>query len=301
GRYSAFQTDPGTTTGRQNQSRNPYVETKGGHGCVLHIHRQASTLVPRTIGPPAAAGPDLPGGNMKLLAFDTTAHARSLALAVDGIVIAAHTHSLRSQHSARLIPDLQGLLAAVDLAPKDLDMLVIVRGPGSFTSIRVGMTTAKTLAYSLHIPIIAVDSLETTAYALLPLYDPVCVLLDARKKEVYAACYRLQDGDPAATFGPLVLPVHEVPAAMLESHLVTGTALGPYGAVLHDLTPAARRAPEHYWLPRAEWGLRLAMHRLANDTASPVTDFSALAALTPRYLRKPDAEVNWEKKYGTKA
>lgn len=125
---------------------------------------------------------------MKILAFDTSSKALSVALVEDGDILGQVTLNIKKNHSITLMPTIDFLMAQVGLKPKDLDRIAVAKGPGSYTGLRIAVTTAKTLAYSLDIELVGVSSLQAMAKNL-ETSSLVVPLMDARRKNVYAGAY----------------------------------------------------------------------------------------------------------------
>ena len=104
--------------------------------------------------------------------------------------VAEHTLSIVKAHSSRLMPAIDQILKWADLTVHDLDACAVGIGPGSFTGIRIGVGTIKSLCYALKKPIIGVSTLEAIAYSLRYTDKLICPILDARKDEVYGAVFR---------------------------------------------------------------------------------------------------------------
>ncbi|WP_102028729.1 tRNA (adenosine(37)-N6)-threonylcarbamoyltransferase complex dimerization subunit type 1 TsaB [Salirhabdus sp. Marseille-P4669] len=127
---------------------------------------------------------------MKVLAIDTSNQTMSIALISDQKVIAEITTNVSKNHSVRLMPSIHGMLNEANVVPQDLDKIVVAIGPGSYTGVRIGVTTAKTLAWSLNIPVSTVSSLELVAYNGLYFNGLVCPFFDARRGQVYTGLYK---------------------------------------------------------------------------------------------------------------
>ena len=112
--------------------------------------------------------------------------------------------SLSAAHSERLIPYIDFLLSESSLSYGDIDLIAISIGPGSFTGLRVGLATAKGLAFSLKKPLIAVNSLMARAFPFMPLFDRVGAYLDAKRGEVFAAIFEKDNNIPLLE--PVILP-----------------------------------------------------------------------------------------------
>ncbi|WP_054752687.1 tRNA (adenosine(37)-N6)-threonylcarbamoyltransferase complex dimerization subunit type 1 TsaB [Piscibacillus salipiscarius] len=128
------------------------------------------------------------------LCIDTSNQPMSIALYKDDVMAAEMTINIKRNHSVQLMPNIEHLMNQVNLKPNELEQIVVAEGPGSFTGIRIGMTTAKTLAWSLNIPIKTVSSLELVASSLLYHNGLVSPFFDARRGNVYAGLYRVAEG-----------------------------------------------------------------------------------------------------------
>ncbi|MYB96768.1 tRNA (adenosine(37)-N6)-threonylcarbamoyltransferase complex dimerization subunit type 1 TsaB [Candidatus Poribacteria bacterium] len=126
---------------------------------------------------------------MKILGIDTSTPIGSVAL-IDGDNLAAeHTLNIVQAHSSRLMPAIDTVLKWSDITAVDLDGCAVGIGPGSFTGIRIGVATIKSLCYALEKPIVGVSTLEAVAYNLRWTNGIICPLLDARRNEVYGAIF----------------------------------------------------------------------------------------------------------------
>lgn len=131
---------------------------------------------------------------MKLLCMDTSTSVMTIALAEKGKVLGELTTLLKSNHSVRLMPALSHVMEEVGWKPADLDQIAVGVGPGSYTGVRIGVTTAKSLAWALHIPLVGVSSLQTIALGAGMWSGLVSPFLDARRGQVYTGLYRLDEG-----------------------------------------------------------------------------------------------------------
>lgn len=135
------------------------------------------------------------GRAVRILAVDTTTSSGSTALLEDGRLLGEVTGESGSTHSARLLGAVDHLLRAAALEVADLDAFAVAAGPGSFTGIRIGLSTVKALSFATGKPVVPVSSLRALALKLLrggaSLMGPV---LDAKKGEVYAAVFGAEEG-----------------------------------------------------------------------------------------------------------
>ncbi len=127
---------------------------------------------------------------MKILGVDTSTPIGSVALIDDDNVVAEHTLDIVRAHSSRLMPAIDSVLKWGDITVNDLDGCAVGIGPGSFTGIRIGVATIKSICYAVDKPIVGVSTLEAIAYNLRWSNSIICPLLDARRSETYGAIFQ---------------------------------------------------------------------------------------------------------------
>lgn len=224
---------------------------------------------------------------MLILGVDTATPVASVGLLHDGRVLAEASETTVS-HAERLLPLIQGILrqSRVDLA--QIDGIGLTIGPGAFSGLRMALATAKGLAYALSVRLAGVSTLLALAHAVTDWTGHVCVLLDARKREVYAAFFDLRaDGKIIRLSQDVVL----TPDRLLEQTptpcVFVGDGAERYAEVLRDrYGPAARLVPLATLRPRAGIVACLAWRRFQRG------DFDDATQLVPRYIRRSDAERN---------
>ncbi|KIL72359.1 tRNA (adenosine(37)-N6)-threonylcarbamoyltransferase complex dimerization subunit type 1 TsaB [Bacillus badius] len=131
---------------------------------------------------------------MKVLAIDTSTYTLGISLLDGEQVIGEYITNLKKNHSLRVMPAIDTLMKECEVKPADLDKIVVAKGPGSYTGVRIGVTIAKTLAWSLNIPLSGVSSLALLAASarLYPSY--ISPVFDARRGRVYTGLYRFEEG-----------------------------------------------------------------------------------------------------------
>jgi tRNA threonylcarbamoyladenosine biosynthesis protein TsaB len=131
---------------------------------------------------------------MKILAIETSTMLGGIAIMDDlsGLIAEARIN-VKSTHSERLMTELDHLLKQTGLKISDFDIFAVSTGPGSFTGLRIGLSTVKGFSYSTGKPIVSVPTLEALAWNFPYCIYPVCTMLDARKREVYAALFKWED------------------------------------------------------------------------------------------------------------
>lgn len=217
---------------------------------------------------------------MLLLALDTATEKGSLALMAEDRVLMEYSLDSHNAYLTCLMPGVAALLNKCGKDVADLTAVAVSTGPGNFTGLRIGLATAKTLAWSLNCPLVPVSTLEVLAARFPGSPDPIGVLMDAKRGEVFWGLFRCPEDRPQVLEGPLRLPVSELPARLRPPLLLTGPGLDAHRETLARLLP-----PEIAWAPpesrepRASTLAHLARHHLKLGlTANP-------AQLVPTYLR----------------
>ncbi|RLP97549.1 tRNA (adenosine(37)-N6)-threonylcarbamoyltransferase complex dimerization subunit type 1 TsaB [Geobacillus stearothermophilus] len=131
---------------------------------------------------------------MKILGIDTSNMPLGIAVADGDVIKGEFITSVKRDHSVRTMPAIESLLRQCGMAPNELDLVVVAKGPGSYTGVRIGVTIAKTLAWSLGIPIAGVSSLEVLAANGRYFPGLLVPLFDARRGQIYTGLYRYEDG-----------------------------------------------------------------------------------------------------------
>ncbi len=227
----------------------------------------------------------------RLLLINTATGAGSVALTFGESLVGELLLNLKSTHSDRLLPVIKQLLDDTGTALAGLDAIAVVVGPGAFTGLRVGVATAKGLALAVGKPLIGVSSLQALACQVPCTSLPVCVLLDARKQEVYAGLFQWQEGEPRPVAPERVIP----PGRLLDEFNGDVLFLGD-GAVAYRTLIEERLGPRAHFAP---W----VCHVLRAGSAAPLAlaAFQAGHGVAPRellpvYIRASEAEIQWAAK-----
>jgi len=228
---------------------------------------------------------------MFLLGIETSTKTGSVAIVSDDCVIAQYSLNIELTHSERLMATVDRVLKDTGLAVAGLDGFAVAIGPGSFTGLRIGISTVKGLAFATGKPVAAVPTLQALAWNLPFAGYPVCPLLDARKKEVYAALYNNDGSVPVQKMTETVIPLSQLAGLVAGTTVFTGEGSYLYREEIEKIfSKRALFAPRSAILPSAAAvaEIGLAMFRSGN--------LSNLDVLAPKYIRRPEAEVAWEKR-----
>ena len=133
---------------------------------------------------------------MNILAFESTAKPASVALISDGALVSQYTQISGLTHSRTLLPMSEDLLKNAEFKLDDIDVFAVAHGPGSFTGVRIGVSTVKGLAWASGKKCVGVSTLEALAYNGLAAGGLVCPVMDARRSQVYNAVFEIRDGVP---------------------------------------------------------------------------------------------------------
>ena len=133
---------------------------------------------------------------MLTLAFESSAKAASVALVGDGKLISQYSQCSGLTHSRTLLPMAEDLLKNAELSLDRVELFAVAQGPGSFTGIRIGVSTVKGLAWASNKPCVGVSTLEAMAWHGLAAGGYICPVMDARRSQVYNALFKIEAGRP---------------------------------------------------------------------------------------------------------
>ncbi|MEH7114480.1 tRNA (adenosine(37)-N6)-threonylcarbamoyltransferase complex dimerization subunit type 1 TsaB [Neobacillus niacini] len=225
---------------------------------------------------------------MTILSIDTSNYALGVALIEDNQVLGEYITNLKKNHSVRIMPAIHTLMKDCERAPSDLTKVVVAKGPGSYTGVRIGVTIAKTLAWSLKIPLVGVSSLEILASGIGRYFDGyISPLFDARRGQVYTGLFRYQSGVLESIKEDRLVMINDWASTLKELDkpvLFVGNDLPLHQAVLEDtLSSQAVFAAITEHNPRPSELALLGSVKQAEDIHSFV----------PNYIRLAEAETKW--------
>ena len=220
------------------------------------------------------------------LAIDTSTAIASLALSVKGEVQAELTWHAGRSHTTELMPNIVHLLHLAKVEIKDMEGLIVAKGPGSFTGVRVGVSTAKGLCFALGVPLVGISTLEVEAFAHAATSLPVCPILGAGRGEIAAALFQMQGEKWARLSAEHITNVGDLCSEIKDRTIFCGEIPPEVAQSLKQrLGSKAIILQGGASLRRAGFLAELGWRRLE------AKDFDDLATLQPLYLRKPAVTI----------
>lgn len=224
---------------------------------------------------------------MRILAFETSARAASVALVEGGRLVGEYYQNCGQTHSRTLMKMAENLLENCGLSPQDVQAVACASGPGSFTGVRIGVAAAKGFAWGAEKPCVGVSTLAAMAQQAASFEGIVCCAMDARRQQVYNALFSCEGGVLRRMTEDRAISLEELAQELKKLEkpkIVVGDgAQLCYNTIVQDV-PGLILAPEHTTMQRAS-GVALCAGELLDGGG----DFSG-AALTSNYLRLSQAE-----------
>lgn len=224
---------------------------------------------------------------MKILAIDTSGPICGVSVYADGAILCEYAVFNKMTHSANLLPMIDAALSSAGKTLQDMDRIACVVGPGSFTGVRIGVSTVKGLAHGAGKPCVPVDALEAMAAGIHSFDGIVCPIQDARAGQVYGAAFRMQNGilQRLLPDEPIALTAFvEKLKALGERFLFLGDGMPVHRKALQDLLGDAA-----CFAPAQQAYLRPASVAVLAANAETALNYYDLM---PLYLRAPNAEMN---------
>jgi tRNA threonylcarbamoyladenosine biosynthesis protein TsaB len=225
---------------------------------------------------------------MRVLAIDTSTMFGGVAVMDDlsGLIVEVRLN-VKSTYSERLMTTVDYALKKSGYKLSDIDFFAVSTGPGSFTGLRIGLSTVKGFAYATGKPIVSVPTLEALAYNFPFCLYPVCTLLDARKKEVYAALFKWEDEGFIRLISEDSIRIDRfLERLSVEKAVFTGDGAILYrDKILSILNKRAFFAPPDKMLPSPAHVASIGMKKALNG------EFSEPISLIPSYIRRSEAEL----------
>jgi tRNA threonylcarbamoyladenosine biosynthesis protein TsaB len=220
---------------------------------------------------------------MIVLAVDTSTSSCSVALLEDGGLLAEVTYTSGKTHSRHLMTLVQSLLIRCDKAPEDIEGIAVTKGPGTFTGLRIGLSTVKGLAAGIQVPVVGIGSLAALAYPLRCCERQIVPMIDARRGEVYHATYQVGASLSSADAQIAASAPDAILERLSRNSVLVGTGALCYRK-LFEAVGLQLADPVHHIIRASSVGL-LAMERFRQK------DVDVNETLIPDYIRKSDAQL----------
>ncbi len=231
---------------------------------------------------------------MKILAIDSSGLVASVALVTEDTVLAEYSTNFKKTHSQTLLPMVDELMRMTGMEGSELDAIAVTNGPGSYTGLRIGSSTAKGLGLAWDKPIIPVPTVDMLAANYAGYAGLICPIMDARRGQVYSGLYRFSGNE--------MIVVEPQSCTMLSDMIEKVNALGEHVVFLGDGVPVHKDTiAKEVTVPY----LLAPMHRLSQNAASlgflAVKLFGegktvSAMELVPEYLRLCQAEREREER-----
>ncbi len=234
---------------------------------------------------------------MSILAIDTSTQVSSVAVASAGRLEAEVTMQAKMTHSETLMPHIQEALTMASVKKEELEGIAVSMGPGSFTGLRIGLATAKAIAYALHIPLIGVPTLQAMAFHFPVSGLQLLPLMDAQKGNSYVERYTWEHGRLIRKSEVRILSLAELmewASELPDTVILLGDVVGKRIEGKVRLPMNVTLAPPHLRMPRAANVAACGFRLLENGITGNLMD------MEPVYIRRSEAEVLWEKRHEAK-
>ena len=224
---------------------------------------------------------------MTILAIDTSNYALGVALLENDQVLGEYITNLKKNHSVRIMPAIQTLMKDCERVPADLTKIVVAKGPGSYTGVRIGVTIAKTLAWTLNLPLVGISSLEVIVGTGRHFDGLVSPIVDARRGQAYTGLFQFTNSNPVPVEQDQLVMVADWAEKLKETSkqiLFIGNDLQIHRAAIADILGSQAEfaaLTEHN--PRPSELALLGGDKQGEDIHSFV----------PNYIRLAEAEAKW--------
>ncbi len=228
--------------------------------------------------------------DMNILALETSTAYESIALSSNGQIIADVTTKAKRTHSERLLPTVENLLAQTDMKLENISAIALSIGPGSFTGLRIGLSTAKGLCFGLKIPLYVTSTLRSLANNTSAVSENICALMDAGRKEYYFAVY---SSDLAEIHAPAFAKLEQIMKIVDTETLIIGPVKSKIKQALFDTDAILNFARDIDCFPKATSLIDI----IENNKGCDIYEVDNISKVEPLYVRKSAAEENFKVKH----
>lgn len=227
--------------------------------------------------------------NARILALETSGQTGSVALGTPTGAIASEQLPVDVRHAGELMPAVQRLLTNQGWTADSLTDVFISIGPGSFTGLRIAVSVARTLAWSVGARIVTVPTMHVlarNALAASPRPAHVAMIVDAKRSQVYTACYKIEGDNCVEVFPACLAEPREFLSRCPQPVAVLGEGIPRHGNAI--AAAGAIVLPEALWPGQAENVLAIGLEMARANQFTPARE------LVPLYIRRPEMEERWE-------
>lgn len=221
---------------------------------------------------------------MIVLGIETSASRGGIALVRDGQMLGERVFEEGLVHGREIAPAIKHVTDEAGVSLKSLDLIAVDTGPGSYTGVRIGVASAKTLAWALETKLAAVLSLDALAEAAKQLGPVIIPVLDARRGQVYTAAYEVKSNEASRISGPAITGLDDFVRTLPAPAVLLGDAIERFPDRF-PVRDGITHAPKEYWIPGARIIAELGRR------AAERGEFADSVSLQPLYLRPSEAEL----------
>lgn len=232
---------------------------------------------------------------MNILSIDTSSSNCTVAVVREFETLGEISINFNLQHSVLLMPLVEELLEKLHMAPVDLSAITVSKGPGSFTGLRIGLAAAKGMALALEIPIYAADALAVLAYGAFGYQGLIIPMVDALRNGYYTGFYTFSEGKLVTIMEPAILTLDEVMDKVADETkeiMIMGDIISKIPGEELQTRKNIILAPQNLNIPKASTLPYLLRDKIESEEKEDIY------SLVPLYMRKSQAEYEYEKKQG---
>lgn len=231
---------------------------------------------------------------MRVLGIDTSSIVATCAIMDDDKLVGEYILNHKRTHSQKIMPIVKEILSSCDLAVDDIDVFAVSSGPGSFTGLRIGVTTVKSLAHVTDKPVVGVSTLDALAYNLPYCEGLIVPMMDARRDRVFTGIYKWVDGELTIVHRPTAIEVEKLMEILKDKNervVFNGDGTLVYREeIVNSLGNRAIFSPKSSNMARASSVAELALLRAREGKLESYME------LTPEYLRKSQAQREYDER-----
>lgn len=229
---------------------------------------------------------------MIVLSMDSSSLVTTVALLRDEHLLGEFTLNFKREHSVILMEKIEMLLNDCNIDISEVDGFVVSKGPGSFTGLRIGMSTVKGLSMGSNKPYVSISSLDALAYSLINFNGIICPIMDALRDSVFTSMYKNNNGKLEQILDYSALSLVELAQKSNDLNcpiIFTGDGVYKHKDYIKENIPNALFAPNHLSVVKASSLAELGMEKLKNGEFDDINS-------APLYLKKPQAERELEQR-----